>query len=237
MQTNGNDGADSAPRQANQPPPMGNVHGLGYIDVLRLEVQPAQLPWLVEEIEVRRAGLEDHLGHLRAAAQAAGGERPGLADARQAEEEVEDHAYKLEVLQMVRQQLPDTSEAFAATVADPWDRPTDDPAVELELGAEPRIVVGPAAVMTELVEGVVRNVAAALGEALGGPDDETDAVESRTTRPSGSRVPGLTPAIAKRLCTMAAAVEAYTDIWADLMLQQTYRFDPQHEPIRFDEFE
>src|SRR5215218_1293199 len=106
MQSNRNAGAAAAPRRANTPPPGGNVHGLGLVDALRIDLKPAQLPWLVAEIDIVRYCLEDELKHVRARynelPEAA--KRDRRPDARDAEEELERRAYQIQALVMIGQQ-------------------------------------------------------------------------------------------------------------------------------------
>src|SRR5215216_2810162 len=97
MHRNRSAGADPPPRRANTPPPPGNVHGLGLVNALRIDLQPAQLPWLVAEIDIVRYCLEDELEHVRARydelPEAAKKER--REDARDAEEELERRAHQI----------------------------------------------------------------------------------------------------------------------------------------------
>jgi hypothetical protein len=236
MQDNRTDGTDAVPRTANSPPPVGSVRGLGYVDVLRLELPPAQLPWLVELINELRRSIETDAGFWRARASAASDERDGSPDMREPEKELERLAYKLEVLEMIRRQLPVATEAVDPT-ANPWDGPLDDVPPEPDPAEAPLVVVGPAAVMTQVIEGVAISAAETLGSSLQGPTYGVDAPRTGVSRPSGASGPGLTPAIAAKLRATAAAALAYTDIYVDLMLQQGYKFDPDHEPIRFGELE
>jgi hypothetical protein len=61
MQDHRNDGGEQTPRPANPSPPLGNVHGLGESHALRVDLKPAQLPWLADEIETLRGPiLEEH---------------------------------------------------------------------------------------------------------------------------------------------------------------------------------
>src|ERR687887_519233 len=109
-------------RRAEAPPPAGNVHGLGLVDALRVDLQPAQLPWLAAEIDTVRYCLEDELEHARARYD----ELPEAArkehwqNARDAEEEIERRAYQLQALAMVGDQLPISAAATAPMVACPW---------------------------------------------------------------------------------------------------------------------
>jgi hypothetical protein len=238
MHNHRNESTEPAPRRANTPPPVGDVHGLGLVDVLRIELRPAQQHWLVDEIDALRCSCETDMAHWRA-------RRDGSQDSpkldgpklREAERQLDYLAYKLQVLALIREQLPLGDEAAAAAVASSWDDPADHPAPEPEPPGAPLVVVGPAAVITALVEGATRNAAEALATALGGPAPGADPPRSGGRRPPGSVVPGVTPAIAEKLRAAAAAAQAYTDTYVDLMLQQGYKFDPAHEPLRFGELE
>jgi hypothetical protein len=239
MQDNRNETSEPAPRRANTPPPVGEVHGLGLVDVLRVELRPAQQPWLVDEIEALRRSCETDIAGLR---ERHDGSRDapdqGGPEVRDVERQLDSLAYKLRVLAMIREQLPLGSQAAAAAVASPWEGPPERAAPEPERpGEEPRVVVGPAAVITQLVEGATRSVAEALASALGGPGPGAEPPSRGGRRPPGSVLPGITAAIARRLRATAAAAQAYTDIYVDLMLQQGYKFDPHHEPLRFGELE
>ena len=97
--------------------------------------------------------------------------------------------------------------------------------------------------MTALVRGATRNVAIALGEALRGPDldvdedeDEDEAADS-VNGWRGADLPRPTPAIAERLRATAAAAQAFTDTYLDVLALQAYSFDPEHQPVRADELE
>jgi hypothetical protein len=72
----------------------GTVRGLGVCDALSVELQPCQLPWLIDELEEMRGPLEDELQRLRCGCD--GGDR----------EELERSEYELRLLRMVRAQLP-----------------------------------------------------------------------------------------------------------------------------------
>jgi hypothetical protein len=106
MHSNRNDGAERAPRRATPPPPVRNVHGLGYTDALRIDLEPVQLPWLVDEIETLRRCVDEELARRRAGAGEPPAPRqqhesPGADDA---EREFGRLAYKLQVLAMIRDQ-------------------------------------------------------------------------------------------------------------------------------------
>jgi hypothetical protein len=72
------------------PPPSGRVSGLGVCDALRLELVPAQVPWLVDELDVMRGPLEEQL--LRTS-----------ADDR---DQAEVLGHELHLLRLMRAQLP-----------------------------------------------------------------------------------------------------------------------------------
>ena len=239
MQGNRNAGAGTARRRANTPPPAGNVHGLGLVDALRIDLQPAQLPWLAAEIDTVRYCLEDELEHARTRYD----ELPEVTrkerwqDARDAEEEVERRAYQLQALAMVGDQLPISAAATAATVAGPWSAAADRPAPEDERPAEPTAVAGPAALMTILIGGAMRHAAEALGAAVRGPGLEVDHWTESGRGWRGGDVPRVTPAVAEKLRALAAAVHALTDTYLHALAHQAYSFDPEYDPVYADELE
>jgi hypothetical protein len=143
---------------------VGSVHGLGYVDVLRVELRRDHQAWLVDEInELRRAHQKD-LAHWRARhdASPASPRQERSPEVREEERQLERLAYKLQVLTMIREQLPLGTAAAAPAVASPWHGHADDPAREPEPAQEPLAVVGPAAVITELIEAAARAAADAL---------------------------------------------------------------------------
>jgi hypothetical protein len=239
MQGNRNAGAEVAPRRANTPPPAGNVHGLGLVDALRVELQPEQLPWLATEIDTVRYCLEDELEHMSARYE----ELPEAArkesrhDARDAEEELERRAYQLQALAMVGDQLPISTAATAATVAGPWGEAADQPRPEDESPAEPIAVAGPAALMTILIGGAMRHAAEALGEAVRGPGLEVNHWTESGRGWGAGDVPRVTPAVAEKLRALAAAVHALTDTYLHALAHQAYSFDPEYDPVYADELE
>ncbi len=229
-----NAGAKPAPRSATAAPPAGYVCGLGLVDALRIDVQPAQLPWLTAEIDIVRYCLEDELAHQRARHEELpeAATRHGRASARDAEPGLERRAYQLQALEMIRRQLPISRKAAAAAVANPWDTPPDDATPGLE---GPVAVVGPAALMTVLMRGATRHVADALAEALGHPGLDVDEhTDSRSGWRAGE-LPRVEPAIAERLRATASAAKAFTDGYLDVLAHQGYRFDPGHPPVFTDE--
>jgi hypothetical protein len=229
MQNHRNDGGEQAPRPANPSPPLGTVHGLGESHALRVDLQPAQLPWLADEIDTLRATIREE--HERALAR--NDELPPAAQRAEADAEVHRRAYQLRVLAMIREQLPVSSAVAAASIASPWEA-LDEIVWEPARITAPVTVVGPARAMLVLVRGSARNVADALGEALRGPRSDTRAAPVRPALlwPEWTRT---TPAVASRLRDMAAAAEAFTDTYVSAVLQQSYSFDPDHDPVLPDE--
>lgn len=239
MHPHRNAGAEPAPRRATAPPPAGDVHGLGVVDALRIDVQPSQLPWLAAEIEILRYCLEDELAHRRARydelAEAAREHR--WPSAREAEQELERRTYQLQVLAMIREQLPISGDAAAAAVASPWGKPDDDAAPGPERVEGPVAVVGPAALMTVLIGGATRHVADALGEALRGPGLDVDEHTDSSSGWRGAELPRVKPPVAEKLGAMAAATQAFTDTYLTVLAQQAYSFDPDYQPVYADELE
>jgi hypothetical protein len=229
MQDHRNDGGEQAPRPANPSAPLGSVHALGESQALRVDLQPVQLPWLAYEIDTLRGPILEE--HERAFA--CYDELPPAANRAEAEAEVHRRAYQLRLLAMIREQLPMSSAVVAAAIASPWED-HDEILWELARITAPVTVVGPARAMLVLVRGSARNVADALGEALRGPRSDTRAapVGPALLWPGWTRT---TPAVASRLRDMAAAAEAFTDTYVSAVLQQSYSFDPDHDPILPDE--
>ena len=233
--------AEPTPHRAAAPaPPARTVHGLGVVDALRIDLEPGQLPWLAAEIDTLRYCLEDELAHRCARyyelPDAAKQDRRGPA--REAAPELERRTYQLQALAMICEQVPISPEAVAAAVASPWRKPAHDitPAVERVEGP-PIAVVGPAALMTVLIRGATRNVADALGEALRGPDLDVDAHTDSASGWRGAELPRVTPAIAEKLRAVAAAAQAFTDTYLDILALQAYSFDPECQPVHADELE
>jgi hypothetical protein len=237
MHTHRNAGHQLTPRRAPTPPPAGNVHGLGVVDALRIDVQPAQLPWLTAEIDILRYCLEDELAHQRARydelAEATREQRRPTA--RTAEQELERRAHQLQALAMIREQLPISSQAATAAVASPWGKPVDGDACALEPVEGPVAVVGPAALMTVLIGGATRHVADALGEALRGPSLDVDEHTDSSSGWRAAELPRVTPASAEKLRAMAAAAQAFTDTYLHVVAHQAYSFDPEYQPVHADE--
>jgi hypothetical protein len=228
MHHNRNAGAALAPRRTNTPPPAGPVHGLGLVDALRIDVDPAQLPWLAAEIEIVRYCREDELAHQRKRHEQLPAEatEPGRAKAREAEREVDRRAHQLEVLAMIRDQLPISSEAAQVGTASPWGAPADDTVCGLDSMDAPVAVVGPAALMTVLIGGATRHAADALGEALRAPQLDVDEHTDSSGGWRETELPRVDPAIAEKLRAMSAAACAFTDTYLHVLAHQTYSFNP-----------
>jgi hypothetical protein len=239
MHRNRNASADPTPRRANTPSPAGNVHGLGLVDALRIDLQPTQLPWLAVAIDIVQYCLEDELEHVRARYN----ELPKYAkkerrpDARDAEEERDRRAYQIQALAMIGQQVPISSAAAAAMAAGPWGEAGDDARPDGEHPGELIAVAGPAALMTLLISGATRLAAEALGDALRGPALDVDHYTESGRGWRAGELPRVTPAIAERLRALAAAVHAFTDAYLHVLVHQAYSFDPEYDPVYADELE
>jgi hypothetical protein len=234
-----NAGAALAPRRASPPPPAGPVQGLGLVDSFRIDVKPAQLPWLAAEIDIVRYCLEDELAHQRKGYEQlpAEAKEQGRPKAREAEQALDRRAYQLQVLAMIRDQLPISSEAARVGTAGPWSTPVDETGSELNRDTTPVAVVGPAALMTILIRGATRHVADALAEALRGPRLDVDQYTDSTDGRRGRELPRVSPAIADRLRAMATAAHAFADTYLHVLAQQNYSFDPDYDPLHADELE
>jgi hypothetical protein len=229
MHAHRNAGAERAPRRATAPPPAGNVHGLGLVDALRIDVQPPQLPWIATEIEIVRYCLEDELAHRRARCDrlpdvSAEHGQPSACDAAH---ELDRRAYQLRALAMIREQVPISREAAAAAVASPWGKPADDARPGLERVEGPVAIVGPAALMTLLMRGAARRAADVLAEALRGPALDVDEHTDSSSGWRGPELPRLEPKIAEKLRATAAAAQAFTDTYLHVLAHQAYDFDPE----------
>jgi hypothetical protein len=232
-----NDGTEPAPRHANTPPRLGRVHGLGYVDFLRIDLASVQLPWLVDEIDTLRGCVEEEIARQLAGYDEPPGdaEQNGQSHANDVKRELDRLAYKLQVLAMIRAQLrlkgdvATDSEIGEQAPSGSHSAPGSDPAHERFA------VVGPAAVMTVLIKGAARNVADALGEGLRDPLGDQRGLHGKGSR--GAALPRLSPEAATGLRTTADASREFTTIYLELALLQTYRFDPEYEPTGFAELE
>jgi len=238
MQTHRSDGGESPQRRANPSPQVGGgVYGLGESHALRVDFEPVQLPWLADEIDTARSCIDDELVRARAArdqvvAGAADGRSPGADDA---EGEVARRAYQLQVLRMIRGQVPVRPPVVAACVVSPWSEPPGELSLELAGITAAVTVVGPARGMLVLIRGAARNVADALGEALH-LSERDRAVRRIENAPAGwPESQRLTASVAARLHDLAVAAQAFTDNYVNAVRQQAYSFDPEHYPPYADE--
>jgi hypothetical protein len=78
-------------------PPSGTVRGLGVCDALSVHLQPAQVPWLIDELDHRRGPIEEELRRLRETHMRGGNDAPA--------DEIEEREYELRLLQAMRAQL------------------------------------------------------------------------------------------------------------------------------------
>ena len=74
------------------------VYGLGVCDVLRVELDPVQLPWLIDEIEEMRGPLEEQLQRTRAEHE--------RRDDDETARELAERSYHLRLLRLMRARLP-----------------------------------------------------------------------------------------------------------------------------------
>jgi hypothetical protein len=204
---------------------------------LRVDLEPVQLPWLAEEIDTLRSCIEDELARARASRgqEAAGAGLERLPLTAEAEAEVARREYQLQVLRMIREQIPVRPVVATACVASPWSEARGELSLELA-GITARVtVVGPARGMLVLIRGAAQNVADALGEALRLSERH---VPSRAEVIAALRWPELhllTADVASRLADLAAAARAFADDYIDAVRQQAYSFDPEHYPPYADE--
>jgi hypothetical protein len=77
-------------------PPSGSVFGLGVCDALRVELQPVQVSWLIDELEEMRGPLEETVQRIRADAS---------ARCERAVADLATYEYELRLLRMMRAQL------------------------------------------------------------------------------------------------------------------------------------
>jgi hypothetical protein len=236
MHSNRTGGAEPPRQRANPAPPVGNVCGLGESHALRVELRPVQLPWLADEIDELRGPIEEELARARARHNqlTAEGADPRSPEALEASAEIDRRIYQLKVLEMIREQLPISRDTVAAGVASPWKAKGASPDEGLDTVGHSIAVVGPAQGMLVLIDGAARNVASALATATVTPKAPTLARQSRVVR-LRSVPTRITPPVAARLRALAAAAEAFIDTYINVVLQQSYRFDPDYDPVLSDE--
>lgn len=154
MQSQRTAGAILAPSPTE--PWTGRVLGLGVTDVLRVELEPIQVPWLVEQLDVLRYVYEDTVVRDRARweqisefARAA-----RLPHVTEVEKDLEASEFELRALDVIRGQLADAGDDETAAV----------------------VIYGPSRIIAELVRETTRQVAATLNELLeDGPRSDGDA--------------------------------------------------------------
>jgi hypothetical protein len=89
----------------------GTVRGAGVSDVLIVDLQPAQIPWLVDELETLRGPLEEEWH--RVSANAAASKHGDAACER------DERLYELKLVRMMRAGLPATGHDAPVTFAGP----------------------------------------------------------------------------------------------------------------------
>src|SRR5687768_9354100 len=99
--------ADGSARQPVQRSSIAGVQGLGVSDVLRVELEPRQVEWLVDEIDVLRDVVEEALAHEHGRRKAVPGAAPRarLPEADEVEDELDRLRYEARMLRMIRDQL------------------------------------------------------------------------------------------------------------------------------------
>jgi hypothetical protein len=236
MQDHRIDGVDAPSGRANPSPSVGNVCGLGESHALRIELRAVQLPWLADEIHVLRGPIEEELARTRAQHDQliAEGVDSRAPEAVETSTEIDRRIYQLKVLAMIREQLPLSDDEVAAGVASPWEADQDHADASISTVARPVVVVGPAQGMFVMIDGAAYHVAAALTEALAAPRSDVFRVD-QTGVPRRSNCRRITPPVAARLRALAAAAAAFTDTYVNVVLQQSYRFDPDYDPVFSDE--
>jgi hypothetical protein len=233
MQMHRSDDGDLPRRRANTPPPVScEVQGLGESSALRVDFQPVQLPWLVEEIDTLRADVaRARVRHEQLAAGAAGA---CSTAARDVADELDRRAYQLLVLDMIREQVPVSADLAAACAGSPWEQPEATRSA-LACVSAPVTVVGPARGMLTVLRGAARNVADALAEALRGPQPGVGERRSRVCARRAQELHRITAPVADRVLELAVTAEAFTNNYMQALRQQGYTFDPAHDPIYSDE--
>jgi hypothetical protein len=227
------DGQRALRRACASPPAANGVYGLGESHALRVDFSPMQLPWLAVEIDSLRSTVQAELARVRARLGQTGIAREGSSSTNELEAEVERREYQLQVLGMVRDQVPVSPPVARAGVTSPWDEPGE---LVLEFAdlTERVTVVGPARGMLVLIHGAATSVADALAAALRPPGRDV------REHPGGlfMRLPDsgrLSATVARKLVDLAAAAQAFTEIYTDAVRLQGYSFDPEHYPISSDE--
>jgi hypothetical protein len=225
--------AEPAAPAASAPPTIRTVQGLGVVDALRVDFRREQVPWLIAELDELGVSLERNLSDARALYDElpeAAKQRPS-ARARALEQEVERRAYQLQVLVMVRDQLPigldDAEDAGRSACETPTSAGAD-------LAGHPSYsLVGPAVVVTALLGRSAHRAVSQLHDTLRGRGD----VSQHEARPFETAHLMARPPRAEELRALAAAAQAFTNTLVDAVALQAYTFDPDYTPIRSDELE
>jgi hypothetical protein len=136
-------GAGAIPgRSHREIPQSSRVHGLGCCDVLSVVLEPCQLAGAIDVLEARHGPLTESLERARMRWEAHT-ESERETDPERLEEALWDSAYAIEVLAVVRAQLP---------------TPNHD---------TPITVVGPAETMSEIITSCSRGAVSGLAELIG----------------------------------------------------------------------
>jgi hypothetical protein len=224
MHQDGIAGTEAASGHFNPPPAAGNVRGLGVVDALCVDLEPAHLRWLpdaLRELDTRlnrsRTEAKDRYDALHDFAT----ERRSR-EARQLEQEVGRREYQLRALAMMNDQV-------AAT---PEDRARDSTAPD---GPRPgvgnrRAIVGPAPLMREVIAIATGMVLDELRDALGAEGYCHDDGEAAEGRP-------ISASAAARILWLTRGAHAMTETLVRLRMLEVYCFDPAYDPIRDDELE
>jgi hypothetical protein len=214
-----NPGTAAAPRRAGPPPAAGPVQGLGLVDAFRIDVAPAQLRWLAAEIDTVRYCLEDELAHHRKRHEQppAVPDEQGRPNAREAGQELDRRAYQLQVLAMIRDQLPISSEAPGPAPPAPGTHRPRTPGTNSPVTRRPSRSSGPrrswrsssAAPLATLPTRSSRRCAARAWTST----QYTDSTDGWR----GRELPRVSPAIADRLRAIAARAHAFTDTYLHVL--------------------
>jgi hypothetical protein len=171
------------------PPSIGSVQALGLSDFLRAELQPCQLAGLIDELDELRKPLLESFGAARRAYEELASRENGdpLGTVNTAESKLESAAYTLRILAAMQSAVPST-------------RPRD-----------PFVVVGPATMVSSVIEGATRHIVVSTAELLRSrmPSSETD----------------------RKLRELAIAAQAWIETYIDCRAIELYSFDPDcHSP-------
>lgn len=171
-------------------PRVGTVQALGLSDALCVELRNCQLADFVNELDELQGPLSETYECARRhwLELSRGETSPPPPEASAAEEKLWTAAYAIRVLAAIRFQVPQTP------------------------GDERTVVVGPATVVSSIIEGATRHAADELGELL---------------RESPKLGVELQTAIRHR----AAALQAWVETYVDCQAVGWYLFDPNWDPV------